>query len=241
MKYCIIYGSPRKKNSWQAVQIVKNRLSQLEESEFTEFFLPRDLPEFCRGCMACFVKGEEYCPHREYVAPIEQAMVEADGLILTSPVFVMEMAAPMKNLLDHFGYIFMPHRPRPEMFHKAAAVISTTAGAGTKHAMAGISRSLSYWGVGRIHRCGVTLFAEGLDSVPEKRRTKLVHSLERTAERLYRDLKRGVRSPLLTRGKFFVMKQAVFHMADNPLDHGYWKAHGWDKKERPWNQKKGKR
>lgn len=239
MKYCIVYGSPRKKNTWQAVQIVKERLQELGEVEFTEFFLPRDLPEFCRGCMACFIKGEQNCPHREYVAPIETALVEADGIILASPVYVMEMAAPMKNMLDHFGYIFMAHRPRAEMFSKAAAVISTTAGAGTGYAMAGIARSLTYWGVGRIHKCGITLFSEGLDSIKPKRRARLVRSLQKTAERLHRDASRGITSPLKTRGMFYVMRQAVFHMADNPLDHGYWQARGWDKRERPWKQKKG--
>ena len=119
MKYCIVYGGPRKKNTYHAVQIIKKRLAALGPAEFTEFYLPQDFPKFCTGCYTCFMKGEEKCPHREYAGPIEHAMLEADGLIFASPVYVMEMAAPMKNMLDHFGYLFMAHRPRREMFIKA--------------------------------------------------------------------------------------------------------------------------
>lgn len=240
MKYCIVYGGPRKMNTYRAVQIVKERLSALGPAEFTEFFLPKDLPKFCTGCFTCFMKTEEKCPHREYTEPIERAMLEADGLIFSSPVYVMEMAAPMKNLLDHFGYQFMAHRPRREMFHKSALIVSTTAGAGTKYAMEGIARSLSFWGISPISRCGITFWAGGFDDMKESRRRKAEQSLHRAANRLYASLKKGPSTSIRTRGMFFIMKQAVFQFASNPADQTYWTEQGWAQGGKPWNQIKGK-
>lgn len=239
MKYCIVYGGPRKKNTYHAVQLVKERLTAHGPAEFTEFFLPKDFPKFCTGCFTCFVTTEERCPHWEYAAPIERAILEADGLIFATPVYVMEMAAPMKNMLDHFGYLFMAHRPRKEMFGKAALVVSTTAGAGTNCAMSGIARSLSYWGISRIFRCGVTMWAGDFEEMQPKRRSSAEHSLRKAADRLYESLRRGGAPSLQTKLKFLIMKQAVFRFADNPADKNYWRAQGWEQRGRPWKQRKG--
>ncbi|HBN80932.1 MAG TPA: flavin reductase [Ruminococcaceae bacterium] len=240
MKYCVVYGSPRKRNTYRAVQVLKERLEALGEAEFTELFLPRDMPAPCAGCFACFEKGEEKCPHFEYVGRAERAMLEADGLIFATPVYVLEMSGQMKSFLDHFGYLFMPHRPRPGMFRKAAAVVSTTAGAGTRYAMKGIARSLSFWGVGRIYRCGVTMFAGSWDEMPQKRREKYERALRKTADRLYRSLQRKDDPSWKVKGLFFIMKYAVFHAAENPLDQGYWREQGWVGGGKPWKQSKGK-
>lgn len=240
MKYCIVYGSPRKKNTYDAVQIVKERLAAFEPAEFTEFYLPKDLPHFCTGCFTCFEKTEEKCPHHEYTEPIKHAMLEADGLIFSAPVYVMEMAAPMKNLLDHFGHFFMAHRPRREMFHKSALIISTTAGAGTKYAMNGIARSLSFWGISHIYRCGITFWAAGFQDMKESRRIKAERSLNRAAERLYESIKKGSAPSIRTKGMFYIMRQSIFGFANNPADRTYWEEQGWEHGGTPWNQTKGK-
>ncbi|WP_283609173.1 flavodoxin family protein [Faecalispora anaeroviscerum] len=240
MKYCVVYGSPRKKNTYHAVQIVKERLTALGPAEFTEFYLPQDLPKFCTGCFTCIMKDEALCPHREYTESIERAMLEADGLIFSSPVYVMEVAAPMKNMLDHFGYLFMPHRPHKEMFRKSALVVSTTAGAGTKYAMDAIARSLSYWGVSHIFRCGFAMQAADFNGMKKENRSKAEQSLRQAADRLYESLKKGSPPTIRTRGMFFVMKKMVLNIANNPPDRAYWKEQGWDRGEKPWNQAKGK-
>ena len=74
-------------------------------------------------------------------------MDEADLIILTSPVYVYHVTAPMKNFLDHQGHRWMVHRPRPEMFHKQAVCISTAAGAGMKSTNKDMQDSLFFWGV----------------------------------------------------------------------------------------------
>lgn len=161
MKICILYGSPRKKNTYAAVQQIKERLRLHEEVEFVEYILQKEPHDFCCGCYTCINGAEEKCPHAAHVQPVIQAMRGADGLIFATPVYVMDMTAQMKAFLDHTGYFYMVHRPYPEMFQKSALVVSTAAGAGTKDANASVVRSLKHWGVRRIYSCGISIFAPG--------------------------------------------------------------------------------
>ncbi len=41
----------------------------------------------------------------------------------------------------------MSHRPQPGMFSKQALIVTTAAGAGTKHTIKDIQDSLDYWGL----------------------------------------------------------------------------------------------
>ncbi len=75
MKITIIHGSPRKGNTYEAANIVKEEMEKHDEIEFKEYFLPNDMPEFCRGCFSCFFKGESFCPHAKYVQPIVSDML----------------------------------------------------------------------------------------------------------------------------------------------------------------------
>ena len=50
------------------------------DSIITEYYLPGDCPNFCAGCTACFLKGQEHCKDAEYVQKIEKSMLEADVL-----------------------------------------------------------------------------------------------------------------------------------------------------------------
>ena len=53
MKICILYGSPRKKNTYAAVQQIKERLRLHEEVEFVEYILQKEPHDFCCGCYTC--------------------------------------------------------------------------------------------------------------------------------------------------------------------------------------------
>ena len=96
MKICILYGSPRKKNTYAAVQQIKARLRLHEEVEFVEYILQKEPHDFCCGCYTCINGAEEKCPHAAHVQPVIQAMRGADGLIFATPVYVMDMTAQMK-------------------------------------------------------------------------------------------------------------------------------------------------
>ena len=48
--------------------------------------------------------------------------MEADLIILASPVYVYHVTGAMKALLDHYGYMWMAHRPEEAMFKKTGTL-----------------------------------------------------------------------------------------------------------------------
>lgn len=227
MKICILYGSPRKKNTYAAVQVVKEQLAQLGDVTFTEWFLSKEIKDFCCGCYTCIDGQEEQCPHAAQVQPIIEAMRAADGLIFATPVYVMDMSAQMKAFLDHTGYFYMIHRPYPEMFQKSALVISTAAGGGTKDANASISKTLRYWGIRHIFSCGISVFAPGWDAIPAPRKQKIERNLHHTAEKFWRSLDAKKRPDLHTRMLFLAMRVMQRKKSVTSADAAYWEAQGW--------------
>jgi multimeric flavodoxin WrbA len=229
MKVCVIYGSPRKGNTYKAAQIIKERLIKGGDIEFVEFFLPRDMPHFCCGCYNCIEKGEEKCPHSEYTLPIAKAIKDSDGLILTTPVYVLAESAAIKSLMEHLGYMYIPHRPMEEMFSKVAIVVSTTAGAGTRYAIKTVARTLNYWGAKRIYKCGLRIFAKNWEEMKPGKQQKFKRNLERKADKFHRAAVKQdkLHTLLFTRFMFFMMKKMMGNYQDGHTDKEYWRSKGW--------------
>ena len=231
MKICIIHGSPRKGNTYTATEILKKELKKIYDYEFTEFFLPKDMPNFCCGCYSCIDKSEDKCPHIQYIKPITDAIRDADGIILTSPVYVMAESGAMKALLDHYGYLYMAHRPMEEMFNKIALVVSTTAGAGTRYSIKTIARSLSFWGVKRIYKVGLAIQAKNWSEMSIERQQKFTAALAKKATIFHKALqKRDKLLPRIFKIFFFsIMKKMIADYDDSNIDKIYWKQKGWIK------------
>ena len=96
MKYLIINGSPRRKNTYE---IIKQAASNLD-GEFEEIHLIEKQIPMCLGCMNCINIGEDKCPHSDKVRPIIEKMKECDGIIIASPVYALNVSALLKNLFD---------------------------------------------------------------------------------------------------------------------------------------------
>ena len=113
----------------------------------TEFYLPKDLPHFCKGCKQCFFKDEALCPHADYTMPIWEAILEADLLVFAAPVYALRAPAQMKALLDHLCSHWLVHRPEEEMFTKQAMILTNRIGAHPTRVHRSISRQASIgWG-----------------------------------------------------------------------------------------------
>ena len=69
----------------------------------------------CRGCKACFIRGDEFCPLRDDRDPLFDKITTSDAVVLASPVYSFQVSAHMKAFLDRLGFAF--HRPR---FHGKA-------------------------------------------------------------------------------------------------------------------------
>ena len=103
-----------------------------DKANITEYYLPKDCPNFCKGCISCTIKGENTCKDAEYIGRIDKSLLEADLIVMTSPAYVFHATGAMKAFLDHFTYRWMPHRPASEMFGKRAVIITQCLGAGAK-------------------------------------------------------------------------------------------------------------
>jgi len=229
MNITVIHGSPRKGNTYEITQKFMQEMQTKGEVTFREFFLPKDMPEFCKGCFTCILRDEKSCPHASYIQPILSAMLEADALIFTTPVYVLSASGAMKTFLDHFGFMFYIHRARPEMFHKKAFILSTTAGAGTKSAMNVIATSLKYWGINRVYQRGFVMHSIKWDSMPPEKINRYEKHLRADAAKFWDAVssKKDCTPYLHTRFMVFMIKQFQKHQADDSVDKLYWKAQGW--------------
>lgn len=128
MKYLIINGSPRRENTWKIVKRAKDNLDKFDNNTYEEIDLINlNIPP-CIGCYNCFNNGENTCPHSNIIEPIVEKMKTCDGLIITSPVYVLNVTGLIKNFFDHLAYFYH----RPYFFDKRALIVVTTAGNGHK-------------------------------------------------------------------------------------------------------------
>lgn len=128
MKIVIIHGQSHKGSTC----MVARELAAKVGGELREFFLPRDFHQSCMGCYTCFQTDLSHCPHYNELEPLVTAILEADLLILASPVYVYHATGPMMSFLDHFGTWWVVHRPLADMSRKQAVAIATAAGGGMK-------------------------------------------------------------------------------------------------------------
>lgn len=218
MKTVIINGQNHKGSTYHIGKLLADKIG----GKVTEFFLPRDFSDYCIGCAQCFS-----------VAAVLKAMDEADLIILTSPVYVYHVTAPMKNFLDHQGHRWMVHRPKPEMFHKQAVCISTAAGAGMKSTNKDMQDSLFFWGVPKVYKIGIAVRSVNWDTISPKIRQKIDQAVDKTAAKILKNNGK-VKPGIKTKGFFSVMRMLQSKGGLSKPDAEYWKAMGWTGNKRPW-------
>jgi len=210
------------------------------ENTVAEYFLPRDCPEFCTGCKACFYKDISVCPHARYTLPVWEAISAADLLVFTSPVYVFHVTAQMKALLDHYATKWMAHSPEKQMFFKQAVIITNSAGAGMKNVIKDIGDSLRYWGVAKVYSIKQGLFESRWEHVTDKRKANIRRQCEKVCRRIKPVGK--VKPGIGCKGRFFIMRtaQKMIHRdlikrgEPETRDHIHWEQNGWLEGRKPW-------
>ena len=237
MKITVVNGTEKHGVTYRLKEIFLDGLR--DQADITEFYLPKDCPNFCTGCITCFHGDENKCKDAEYIQKIEKALLEADLLIFTSPAYVFHATGAMKAMLDHFGYRWMPHRPVKEMFGKRAVIITQCLGAGGKSAAKDIKDSLSWWGISDIKVFSFKLMSEiHWDKISEKKKNQMILKLVNAAGKIKRiDFTKPARTGFITKCKFYAVRMLQSGLGkDNPeyTDYKYWKNNGWIDKVRPW-------
>lgn len=229
MKIVIINGQNHKGTTEHIARMLAEKVG----GEIKEFFLPRDFGEFCVGCTNCFIKSEEKCPHYNGLKNITDAMLEADLIILASPVYVFHTTGAMKSFLDHYGYMWMVHRPKEEMFKKQAVCISTAAGMGMKSTNKDMSHSLFFWGVPIRYKIGLAVFETRYSNISDKVKLRIDKKTTAIANKI-KKRENKVKVTISTRAFFFGM-HLLQRKGFNETDRNYWKNKGWTGSKRPWN------
>ncbi len=225
MKVVVFHGSPRKGNTYTATKIFMDAMSQCGEISYSEFFLPKAVPEFCLGCQMCLGNPREKCPHALYIDPIYKAIMEADALIFTTPHYgAASMTGGMKNLLDHLDFFTLTVAPRKEMFTKKAFIITTATG--TASAVKTIKKCLKSWGINRVSAVGIRMFIDKWDKMPLKKQQKQERKLRKAAQKFYSIKKKRAyaSSVFMYYLNRFIIKK---YIGEGNYPFEYWKENGY--------------
>lgn len=225
MKIAVFHGSPRKGNTYKATKIFMDELSKHDDVQYTEFFLPEAMPKFCTGCQLCLGNPHENCPHSQYVAPILDAITNADALIFTTPHHgACSMSSCMKNLLDHLDFLTLNVSPKAELFNKKAFIITT--GAGSVAAINPIKKYLKNWGVNRVYALGFRMFIDKWEKMKISKQKKFEKKLRRAANQFYNSQKRRpyISTIFMYHMSKFILKKYV---GKDAYPYKYWQDKGY--------------
>lgn len=239
MKIAVINGTEKRGATYRLKEIFLSGFK--EQAEIREFYLPRDCPGFCIGCISCISKGERACKDAEKISAIERALLEADLIVMASPAYVFHATGAMKALLDHFAYRWMPHRPAPELFGKRAVILTQCLGAGAKSAAKDMKHSLCWWGISQIGVFTGALMSDiAWDKPPERKRAELTRKIQRLSGKFARiDYAKPARTNFITKMKFLfcrAMQKSLYKADPEYLDAKYWAQQGWLGRSRPWKR-----
>lgn len=151
MKILALCGSPRGDKSQTKVlaeKVLEAAKAQGAEVELVD--LSRVRLEFCRACEACHQKPG--CILKDDGTRILEQMLAADGLVLASPVYLNQVTAQLKALLDRSSHFVHCLR----LTGKYLAVVTTSGGGGGTDVQA------------YLKKYGITVGAQGVGGVDAK-------------------------------------------------------------------------
>lgn len=123
IKIVAICGSPRKGNTYQILEILKESIPEID---FKIVMLSELNLKDCYGCYSCINEGEMTCPLKDDRDIIIKDMIKADGTIFASPTYARTITSLMKKFVERTSYI----AHRPIFFGKKALALGTCGGFG---------------------------------------------------------------------------------------------------------------
>ena len=224
MKVLVIVGSSRGKgNTYKVTKQLEEKIKKLGDVEFSYLFLKESNLEQCRGCFTCVTKGEHLCPIKDDRAKIEEQMLNSNGVIFASPVYVFNVTALMKNFIERFSYA----SHRPPFFNQSAMAVSTSSGGGLKETLNYLESITLSWGFNFTYKLGVITHP---DLVHTPRYTdEIKNDIDKAARIFYNSLKTKERkSPGL--GYLIQFRMMRIHAIDTKeyftADYKYYKEKG---------------
>lgn len=211
MKIIAICGSPRgnksqtKELAGDVLKAAQARGAAVEMVDLSAAHI-----EFCKACEACHRKAG--CIHHDDVFRILSDVLKADGIVLASPVYLDQVTAQLKALLDRSSHFVHCLR----LQGKYLAVVTTSGG--------GYGAQVQAY----VRHYGITVGAQcvgGVDAkVPLKSEDRsaaaalgeaLVTAIQKKQQ--YPDQLKGIESQ-----KQYFMKLITIRKADWPYEFQYW-------------------
>jgi multimeric flavodoxin WrbA len=223
----LISSNRRNGNTARLVRMIETQARALAERhgaplEFETLFLGDLDMRQCRGCRACFDRGEDRCPLKDDMAGLRARLDAADGFILASPVYVNDVNGVAKTFIDRLAYVCH----RPALAGKCAYLIATVADSPTGHALQTMNIALRTWGchiVGQAgYRLGPLLPQDELVSRYQAEAARVAAALfDAVAQQRY------LRPGFLSLMMFKIQQLAWQREPPGSLDSDYWHSQGW--------------
>lgn len=221
MKIIAIIGSPRKGDTYSAVQRFGQCLQAHGKVDIEYLMLSQVRLPDCVGCHNCFTHGRERCPQAVLVRELQDKLTRVDAVILASPVYNQGLTSVLKRFLDYFT--FQWHRP--EFFGVKFFGISSGGGM-----FGGVFKALrdnvQAWGGTWLGSLGVPHY----EALTPKYRRKADADMEKAAVRFLK----GVARTKLPQPDFgALMRFRVWRMNARacrdsiPADFDHWTQAGW--------------
>ncbi len=227
MKILALIGSYRKKgNTAHIVQMIEARMQELATKQSvlleSESLYLGDLDiRPCRGCRACFDRGEDACPLKDDISLIREKMKAADGLLLASPVYVDDVSGLVKNWMDRLAYLCH----RPGMGGKCAYPLVTSGTSSTSHSLRTMNTALLTWGYHLVGQTGLELGALAeAEELPSYQ-----PAANQAARSLFKSIaqQQALKPSFISLMVFKIQQLAWQREPPESFDYIYWQKQGW--------------
>jgi multimeric flavodoxin WrbA len=123
MKIVAVLGSPRPQGNSSTLARAFLQAAAARGAEVTEYLLNQLAYQGCQGCLACKTKRDT-CILEDDLAPVLNAVKEADLLVMASPVYFGDLSGQMKGFFDRtYSYINPDFSTRVPPGKKAVMVL----------------------------------------------------------------------------------------------------------------------
>ncbi|MCY1151878.1 MAG: NAD(P)H-dependent oxidoreductase [Sphaerochaetaceae bacterium] len=231
MTILIIHSSPRSNGC--SSTIARNIAKKFEGASLLEINLHKENLPYCAGCLNCVKKSIEACPHSKQTLLMRDKMLQADLIIVATPVYILHMTGQLKAFIDHFPSIFLMHRPEKAMFSKQLIIVATAAGPVCKQTLKEISGIFTQFGISRIYKLGFAVASPTYNSIKKEKLLKI----EKQSNKVIKKVKRNIFKPkvsLKIRFNFFIYKMVQKKFPASDADGKHWQQNNWFKTGRPW-------
>ncbi len=209
-KIIAIHASKRQANTWKMLTQIRERLSDFDvEVEIISLY-DHEYKD-CLGCEACILRGA--CVLIDDTESLMQRLSEADGIILSSPVYMQQISGRLKTFVDRTCKWYH----RPALAGKPVLVLATTKGSGLRQTLKYLQSVAVQWGAIPAGTVGRTIRDIG-NPIADKELSRFIRMMDRPSSF------RPTCGQLLD---FETQKSLASYLGG--LDAEYWSQKGWNR------------